>query len=206
MNKITNFDGLASSKRSLLYSKQKNLNSFTQASHSPKPRINKSPTDPRYQTLKSFNKSNHFKSEESLSGLKIEDLTKQIEKLNETISEYSKKIDILKSQNQELVTLLIKIIQSFLDYSKLASTLKNKIVLEVKTCLVSKLEEFSVLGIEYKNEIEQISLWGNLVKVEDSEKELENQLHPLNPLCKVRTKHERLTAVYDFHGEMVYFN
>lgn len=206
MSKLTNFDelSLGLSKRSLLYSRQQKSKKITQNSSSPKPRITKSPTDPKYQTLKNFNKSQHLKSEETLTNLRIDnpELIKQIENLTLSLQECSKKLENMRMQNQELVNLVLKIIEGFVENSRLTSLFKNKIVLEIKTCLVQKLEEFSSQGFDYKNEIEQISLWRSR---KEPIKYNENELHPLNPLGKVRGLNERLLAVYDFDGEMVNF-
>lgn len=215
MSKVNEIDelGLGINKRSLLYSKQKNFKKTTQLSHSPTPRSGKSMLDTKYQTMKNLGKTdlkfeNLHESDQTPGKSEKDDLINQIQKLNLSLESHTKIIEMLKYQNQELVKTLLNILESFITASKLVSSFTKKVVLEIKTTLVSRLEEFSVLGLDYKNEIEQVSLWGkNLNTEKKAEKTVckvgDNELHPLNPMKNVHFRSERMVAVFDFRGEMV---
>jgi len=215
MNQVNDFDelGLGTNKRSLLYSKQKNFKKTTQLSHSPTPRTGKSMAHSKFQTLKTQKNSelkfDEYEKFEALPGkLETEQLAHQIEKLNVSLRSQTKVIEKLKSHNQDLVSILLNILDTFINTSKLASFFTNKIVLEIKTTLVGKLEEFSFLGLDYKNEIEQVSLWGKNYNIDKkTEKTVnkvgESELHPLNPMRKVHFPSEEMVAVFRFQGEMV---
>lgn len=215
MSKVNDFDelGLGTNKRSLLYSKQKNFKKTTQLSHSPTPRTGKSMTHSKFQTLKALGnpelKFDQYQKDDTIpEKLDPEQLIDQIEKLNISLKSHTKIIEKLKSHNQDLISLLLNILDTFISTSKLASFFTNKIVLEIKTTLVGKLEEFSTLGLDYKNEIEQVSLWGkNYNNDKKSEKIVnkvaESELHPLNPMRKVHFPSEEMVAIFRFGGEMV---
>lgn len=215
MNKPSEIDemGLGSNKRSLLYSKQKNFKKTTQLSHSPTPRSGKSMLDTKYQTMKNLAKTdlkfeNLYENDQTPGKSDKDDLIIQIQKLSTSLESHTKTIQMLKYQNQELVKTLLSILESFISTSKLVSSFTQKTVLEIKTTLVSRLEEFSILGLDYKNEIEQVSLWGKTLSNDRKPekpacKVSDNELHPLNPMKNVHFRSERMVAVFEFKGEMV---
>ena len=183
-----------SNKRSILYSKQKILKHQPLISNSQSTQRNcKTPNDFKSQTLRFSSKEdsnpNHSKSQQILTTLKseISQLTKENERLNTIISNLNQTLESLKNENKDLVKALVDIIQVFTEKELKTNIFKNKLLLEIKTTLVSKLEELSLFNLDYKKQIEQVSLWG--LQILDKEKSIQKSsksciidYHPLNPL------------------------
>ena len=104
--------------------------------------------------------SSHSKSQNQLTSLKFENesLTNENKKLSGENENLKEKIIGLCNSNKELVKTLVDVIQIFADFDPSTNFLKKKLLLEIKTTLVSKLEELSTFGINYKAQIEQVSL------------------------------------------------
>jgi hypothetical protein len=158
---ISNEAATGSNKRSLLFSKQKAAK--YQSSNSPiVQRTCITPTDFKSQTMRLYTKedSSHSKSQNQLTSLKFENesLTNENKKLSGENENLKEKIIGLCNSNKELVKTLVDVIQIFADFDPSTNFLKKKLLLEIKTTLVSKLEELSTFGINYKAQIEQVSL------------------------------------------------
>jgi hypothetical protein len=207
MKKNINFND-NSKKRTLVYSKQKDFKHKPQFLISEGLRTTpQTPTDFKNQSVKLHKE--YLKPEyteiESESYLKLQNykLSQENQALLSQITMQKKTIEILCNHNKELVDTLIDTIYSLIDLQNFENPFKKKLILEIKTSLVSKLESFSSDELDYKKQIEIVSLWG--MKAKKSALSKENEvLHPLNPLKSI-LKVQKAKAIFDFKAEIVSF-
>ena len=207
----------ASAKRSLLYSNQKASQPLLHST-SPISQRSKTPTDFKSQTLRLFPKAGTRPDSlkpQDLSSLQLENhhLLQENEKLQIHISSLAKSLEELKSHNKDLVKALVDVIQVFTESGNHANSLRSKLLLEVKTTLVSKLEQFTCFNLDYKQQIEQVSLWGTRTQELEHSRPQQHtssrSLHPLNPLNSLKDcmhTSQSAKALFNFKGELVIYS
>lgn len=195
MKKSKFAEEVSMTKRSLLYANQKGLKNALNNSNSPlSQRSCRTPTDFKSQTMRIFQKAEPKLSD--LTTLKAENnnLTKENEKLKLKIASLNNSLNSIKLQNSELVKALVDVIQVFTEAGAKSSIFKNKLLLEIKTTLVSKFEELALHDLDYKQQIEQVSLWGTRV------------FEPYKSLPEAISTSQSAKALFNFEGELVIFN